>query len=225
MRINLHKSKIMGIAVDNSLVTQAANSIGCLTLSLPFQYLGVNIGSHMSRIKSWDIVLTPIYYMSMYKAPMYVINKLEAIRSHFFNGGDPNIRKMTFVKWENVLASKDKGGNSGSMEKLGYHIKPKGVNQIGLICFALSYFVKQGIDLLDTLRKRLFALELDKKISMAGKMAQPSLITSFRRNPRSGTEASHRLNVDISFGRHLSPNILKEGVLPFRRRRVFCLLG
>ncbi|GJX54185.1 RNA-directed DNA polymerase, eukaryota, reverse transcriptase zinc-binding domain protein [Tanacetum coccineum] len=36
MRINLHKSKIMGIAVDNSLVTQAANSIGCLTLSLPF---------------------------------------------------------------------------------------------------------------------------------------------------------------------------------------------
>ncbi|GJW82616.1 hypothetical protein Tco_0146591 [Tanacetum coccineum] len=44
MRINLHKSKIMGIAVDNSLVTQAANSIGCLTLSLPFQYLGVNIG-------------------------------------------------------------------------------------------------------------------------------------------------------------------------------------
>ncbi|GJZ49288.1 RNA-directed DNA polymerase, eukaryota [Tanacetum coccineum] len=101
--------KIMGIAVDNSLVTQAANSIGCLTLSLPFQYLGVNIGSHMSRIKSWDIVYS-IYYMSMYKAPMYVINKLEAIRSHFFNGGDPNIRKMTFVKWENVLASKDKGG-------------------------------------------------------------------------------------------------------------------
>ncbi|GKD90626.1 RNA-directed DNA polymerase, eukaryota, reverse transcriptase zinc-binding domain protein [Tanacetum coccineum] len=37
---------------------------------------------------------------------------------------------------------------------------------------------------------RLFALELDKKISVAGKMAQPSLITSFRRNPRSGTEAS-----------------------------------
>ncbi|GJY77834.1 RNA-directed DNA polymerase, eukaryota [Tanacetum coccineum] len=30
----------------------------------------------------------------------------------------------------------------------------------------------------------------DKKISVAGKMAQPSLITSFRRNTRSGTEAS-----------------------------------
>ncbi|GJR64380.1 hypothetical protein Tco_0010445 [Tanacetum coccineum] len=112
----------------NQLERTTTFSIGCLTLSLPFQYLGVNIGSHMSRIKSWDIVhnkvqgrlskwkskvlsvggrltllksvlgATPIYYMSMYKAPMYVINKLEAIRSHFFNGGDPNIRKMTFVK-------------------------------------------------------------------------------------------------------------------------------
>ncbi|GJZ26581.1 hypothetical protein Tco_0570834, partial [Tanacetum coccineum] len=57
MRINLHKSKIMGIAVDNSLVTQAANSIGCLTLSLPFQYLGVNIGrAPCPRTKSWDFV-------------------------------------------------------------------------------------------------------------------------------------------------------------------------
>ncbi|GJT34263.1 RNA-directed DNA polymerase, eukaryota [Tanacetum coccineum] len=36
MRINLYKCKIMGISVDNSLVTQAANSIGCLTFSLPF---------------------------------------------------------------------------------------------------------------------------------------------------------------------------------------------
>ncbi|GJX91166.1 RNA-directed DNA polymerase, eukaryota, reverse transcriptase zinc-binding domain protein [Tanacetum coccineum] len=281
MRINLHKSKIMGIAVDNSLVTQAANSIGCLTLSLPFQYLGVNIGSHMSRIKSWDIVLnkvqgrlskwkskvlsvggrltllksvlgaTPIYYMSMYKAPMYVINKLEAIRSHFFNGGDPNIRKMTFVKWENVLASKDKGGMGvssffalnralifkwiwrfhsqgfslwsrvikaihGVDGKLGYHIKPSASSNWIDIVRTLPILLNKGIDLLGYIKKkvgngektlfwyepwkgdvsfnnlfpRLFALELDKKISVAGKMAQPSLITSFRRNPRSGTEAS-----------------------------------
>ncbi|GJY69431.1 RNA-directed DNA polymerase, eukaryota, reverse transcriptase zinc-binding domain protein [Tanacetum coccineum] len=240
MRINLHKSKIMGIAVDNSLVTQAANSIGCLTLSLPFQYLGVNIGSHMSRIKSWDIVLnkvqgrlskwkskvlsvggrltllksvlgvTPIYYMSMYKAPMYVINKLEAIRSHFFNGGDPNIRKMTFVKWENVLASKDKGGmgvssffalNRALIFKWIWRFHSQGFSLWSSVIKAIQGRWKSlGIDLLDTLRKRLFALELDKKISMAGKMAQPSLITSFRRNPRSGDEefsvSSARILID-----------------------------
>nr|GEZ78703.1 RNA-directed DNA polymerase, eukaryota, reverse transcriptase zinc-binding domain protein [Tanacetum cinerariifolium] len=87
----------------------------------------VNIDGHMSRIKSWDVVInkthsrlskwkmkvlsiggrltllksvlgsTPIYYMSLFKAPIHVINKLEAIRSHFFNGVDPNVQKMTFV--------------------------------------------------------------------------------------------------------------------------------
>ncbi|GJX55137.1 RNA-directed DNA polymerase, eukaryota, partial [Tanacetum coccineum] len=255
MRINLHKSKIMGIAVDNSLVTQAANSIGCLTLSLPFQYLGVNIGSHVSRIKSWDIVLnkvqgrlskwkskvlsvggrlillksvlgaTPIYYMSMYKAPMYMINKFEAIRSHFFNGGDPNNRKMTFVKWENVLASKDKGGMGvssffahnrafifkwiwrfysqgfslwsrvikaihGVDGKLGYLIKPSASSNWIDIVRTLPILLNKGIDLLGYIKKRLFDLELDKKIFVAGKMAQPSLIISFRRNPRSDEEFS-----------------------------------
>ncbi|GJR56585.1 RNA-directed DNA polymerase, eukaryota, reverse transcriptase zinc-binding domain protein, partial [Tanacetum coccineum] len=178
MRINLHKSKIMGIAVDNSLVTQAANSIGCLTLSLPFQYLGVNIGA------------TPIYYMSMYKAPMYVINKLEAIRSHFFNGGDPNIRKMTFIKWENVLASKDKGGMGvlsffalnralifkwiwrfhsqgfslwsrvikaihGVDGMLGYHIKPSASSNWIDIVRTLPILLNKGIDLLGYIKKKV----------------------------------------------------------------------
>lgn len=37
---------------------------------------------------------------------------------------------------------------------------------------------------------RLYALELDKKISVATKVAQSGLITSFRRAPRSGLESS-----------------------------------
>nr|GEX11404.1 RNA-directed DNA polymerase, eukaryota [Tanacetum cinerariifolium] len=39
-----------------------------------------------------------------------VLNKLEAIRSHFFHGVDPSVRKMMLVKWNNVLASKEMGG-------------------------------------------------------------------------------------------------------------------
>ncbi|GKB29112.1 putative RNA-directed DNA polymerase, eukaryota, reverse transcriptase zinc-binding domain protein, partial [Tanacetum coccineum] len=201
MRINLHKSKIMGIAVDNSLVTQAANSIGCLTLSLPFQYLGVNIGSHMSRIKSWDIVLnkvqgrlskwkskvlsvggrltllksilgaTPIYYMSMYKAPMYVINKLEAIPSHFFNGGDPNIRKMTLLIFGLMLLRLF----IGVVVRAGYHIKPSAsANWIDIVHSSL--FVKSiGIAFLGYIKKKVGTCE--RKLL-------------FWCNPRSGTEAS-----------------------------------
>nr|GEW89565.1 hypothetical protein [Tanacetum cinerariifolium] len=58
--INLKKSKLMGVAVENSLVTSAANNIGCMTLSLLFPYLGVNVGSHMSRIASWDVVINKV---------------------------------------------------------------------------------------------------------------------------------------------------------------------
>ncbi|GJZ39987.1 RNA-directed DNA polymerase, eukaryota, reverse transcriptase zinc-binding domain protein [Tanacetum coccineum] len=35
---------------------------------------------------------------------------MKSIRSHFFNGADPNTRKMTLIKWDNVLVSKNKGG-------------------------------------------------------------------------------------------------------------------
>nr|GEW70555.1 RNA-directed DNA polymerase, eukaryota, reverse transcriptase zinc-binding domain protein [Tanacetum cinerariifolium] len=43
-------------------------------------------------------------------APVQVINKLEAIRSHFSHGVDPSVRKLMLVKWNNVLASKGMGG-------------------------------------------------------------------------------------------------------------------
>nr|GEX18419.1 RNA-directed DNA polymerase, eukaryota, reverse transcriptase zinc-binding domain protein [Tanacetum cinerariifolium] len=48
--------------------------------------------------------------MSLFKAPLQVINKLEAIRSHLFHGVDPSVRKIMLVKWNNVLASKEMGG-------------------------------------------------------------------------------------------------------------------
>nr|GEZ60652.1 RNA-directed DNA polymerase, eukaryota [Tanacetum cinerariifolium] len=207
LRINLHKSKLMGIAVENSLVNLAANSISCMTLNHPFQYLGVNIGGHMSWISSWDVVInkilgrlskwkskvlyvggrltllksfvgsTPIYYMSMFKAPIHVINKLKAICSHFFNGVDPNVRKMTFVKWENVLTSKENGG--------------LGVSSFyALNCALIFKWVWRFHTQSFSLWSRLFALELNKTITVAGKMAHPSLGTSFRRNPRSGTKQS-----------------------------------
>ncbi|GKG19353.1 hypothetical protein Tco_0376452, partial [Tanacetum coccineum] len=34
LHINLHKSKLLGLAVENNLVNLAANSIGCMTLSI-----------------------------------------------------------------------------------------------------------------------------------------------------------------------------------------------
>nr|GEY90244.1 RNA-directed DNA polymerase, eukaryota [Tanacetum cinerariifolium] len=94
LSINMHKSKLMGIAVDDDIVNQAAHSIGCLQLKPPFSYLGS----------------TPIYYMSLFKVPSQVLKMMEFIYSRFFNGIDIMEKKLSFISWNKVLASKDRGG-------------------------------------------------------------------------------------------------------------------
>ncbi|GJV42910.1 RNA-directed DNA polymerase, eukaryota [Tanacetum coccineum] len=140
LRLNMSKSKLMGIYVDADKVAQAARKIGCVTLKTPFTYLGSKVGGHMSRIQSWNETIEamasrlskwkmktlsiggrltllksvlgsmPIYHMSIFKVPMKILQRMESIRSYFFNGSDPLAKKPTWVKWTNVLASKEKGG-------------------------------------------------------------------------------------------------------------------
>ncbi|GJZ94122.1 RNA-directed DNA polymerase, eukaryota [Tanacetum coccineum] len=53
LRINMSKSKLLGIFVDADKVDQAARKISCVTLKTPFTYLGSKVGGLMSRIQSW----------------------------------------------------------------------------------------------------------------------------------------------------------------------------
>ncbi|GJY67261.1 RNA-directed DNA polymerase, eukaryota [Tanacetum coccineum] len=121
-------------------VKQAANKIGCLILSCPFSYLGSKVGVSMSRIQDWREVIDkmkhrlskwkmkslsiggrltllksvlgsiPIFNMSIFKVPLMVLKEMESIRGRFFNGHEFGSRKASWIKWEKVLASKDKGG-------------------------------------------------------------------------------------------------------------------
>ncbi|GJU60440.1 RNA-directed DNA polymerase, eukaryota, reverse transcriptase zinc-binding domain protein [Tanacetum coccineum] len=49
LRINMTKSKLMGISVANETIDQEANKIGCTRLKAPFYYLGSKVGDLMSR--------------------------------------------------------------------------------------------------------------------------------------------------------------------------------
>ncbi|GKC85157.1 RNA-directed DNA polymerase, eukaryota, partial [Tanacetum coccineum] len=60
LKINLHKSKLIGIGVSSNVVEAAASLIGCSMLTTPFNYLGVKVGSNMSRITSWDDVISKV---------------------------------------------------------------------------------------------------------------------------------------------------------------------
>ncbi|GJR01442.1 RNA-directed DNA polymerase, eukaryota [Tanacetum coccineum] len=60
LKINMCKSKIMGIEVDNGKVSRAATKFGCLVLKAPFLYLGSYVGGDMNKIQSWKDIIDRI---------------------------------------------------------------------------------------------------------------------------------------------------------------------
>nr|GEV38417.1 RNA-directed DNA polymerase, eukaryota, reverse transcriptase zinc-binding domain protein [Tanacetum cinerariifolium] len=117
-----------GMGVKQDEVEMAANLVGCSTFTSSFKYLGVKVGDNMSRLNSWDDVISKVsnrlsnwklktlsiggrltliksvlslfqlYHMSIFKAPMGVLNKLESIRRNFFNGTDDSSLWSRFIK-------------------------------------------------------------------------------------------------------------------------------
>nr|GEW65867.1 putative RNA-directed DNA polymerase, eukaryota, reverse transcriptase zinc-binding domain protein [Tanacetum cinerariifolium] len=140
LKINLKKSHLLGVGIPNANIFAAAVSLGCSVMKTPFKYLGAMVGGNMSMIKAWNDTIgklksrlskwklktlfiggrltllksvlgfTPIYSMSLYKVPKSVLNSMEVIRRNFFNGIQGEERKITWVKWSKMLASKNHGG-------------------------------------------------------------------------------------------------------------------
>nr|GEY68747.1 RNA-directed DNA polymerase, eukaryota [Tanacetum cinerariifolium] len=135
-----------GVGVKQDEVKMAANLVGCSNFTSPFKYLGVKVGDNMSRFNSWDEVISKVsnrlsnwklkalsiggrltliksvlslillYHMSIFKAPMGVLNKLESIRRKFFNGTDGMEKKISWIDsslWSRFI--KAMHGNHGAL--------------------------------------------------------------------------------------------------------------
>ncbi|GJT69286.1 RNA-directed DNA polymerase, eukaryota, reverse transcriptase zinc-binding domain protein [Tanacetum coccineum] len=254
--------------------------IGCGILNTPFSFLGSKVGGCMSRIKSWDEVIDkmvnrlskwkmktlsiggrltllkavfgsmPIYHMSIFKVPMLVLQRMESIRCHFFNGNDLDSKRSIWVSWNKVLTSKEKGGlgvsslfalNRALMFKWVWRFfnqsdslwvrvihaihgvdgrigRAGNVGHTSIWCDIIKEMdrlASHGIDLISMMHKkigngsntsfwkdrwrgeqrlkevfpRIYALEVNKHISVAFKFEQTSLSSSLRRMPRSGIES------------------------------------
>ncbi|KAL7594350.1 uncharacterized protein LOC111895781 [Lactuca sativa] len=117
LRVNFHKSKVFGVGASNTETAQWVHILGCEAGVLPFTYLGVPVGANMNLIKNWNPIIEkfrnklsrwkaktlsfggrltlikdvlgnlPTYYMSLFRAPIEVIEKLENIRRKFLWGG------------------------------------------------------------------------------------------------------------------------------------------
>nr|GEX15802.1 hypothetical protein [Tanacetum cinerariifolium] len=140
LSINLKKSNLLGVRVRSEYVKDAVVSLGCLTMQTPFKYLGVMVGGSCATSQAWEDTIgklkarlsnwklktlsvggrlallksvlgsTPIYNLSIYKAPKSVLHSMESLRRNFFNGSQCSERKITWIKWSTTLASKKNGG-------------------------------------------------------------------------------------------------------------------
>nr|GEV55874.1 RNA-directed DNA polymerase, eukaryota [Tanacetum cinerariifolium] len=140
LTINLKKSHLLGVGISIESVNAAALNLGCSTIKTPFKYLGVMVGGNSLTSQAWDDTIgkckarlsnwklktlyvgvrltllksvlgsTPIYNMSIYKVLKSVLHTLESIHRNFFNGVQGDERKIMWIKWTKVLASKKYGG-------------------------------------------------------------------------------------------------------------------
>ncbi|GKD58971.1 hypothetical protein Tco_1296480 [Tanacetum coccineum] len=140
LKINLDKSCLFGVGIPVSEVISVASSLGCAHGTIPFMYLGLSVGRRMRLIDGWQGIINrlrdrlslweakslsvrgrltliksvlgslPIYYLSLFKAPLSVIKTLEAIRCNFFWGHKDNNPRINWVKWNSILLDPKLGG-------------------------------------------------------------------------------------------------------------------
>ncbi|XP_076926310.1 uncharacterized protein LOC143589432 [Bidens hawaiensis] len=60
LRINLHKSNLFGIEVEDDEVDDMWAVVGCRRGLFPFDYLGIKVGANMNRIGNWSSIINVV---------------------------------------------------------------------------------------------------------------------------------------------------------------------
>jgi len=140
LKVKFHKSKLARISVDSYAMSTYAKTLNCNIMSLPFQYLGVQVGGNPrkkqfwepikrkieARLSSWKgrflsmagqicllkLVFTaiPLFYLSIFKAPAAVCNRIRSIQRKFLWDWGRQNKSISWVSWDNVCKPLQEGG-------------------------------------------------------------------------------------------------------------------
>ncbi|XP_058732600.1 uncharacterized protein LOC131604130 [Vicia villosa] len=124
LRINYHKSKLIGVNINPHFMGVATNFLNCRPKEKKLKFLGILIGSNPRRISSWKPLLDnvrrkfsfwkgrwlsfgeritliksilsslAIFTLSFYKAPKKVIAEINRMQSNFLCGGVEEKRNL-----------------------------------------------------------------------------------------------------------------------------------
>nr|GEV36499.1 RNA-directed DNA polymerase, eukaryota, reverse transcriptase zinc-binding domain protein [Tanacetum cinerariifolium] len=209
LRINMCKSKLIGLHVDGELVHRAARQLGCLVLNLPFSYLGLIVGDNMARQQAWG----------------GIVDRVKKKLSKFFNGHVQDSKKASWLNWNNVIMSKDRGRlgvsslyaiDRGLLVKWGHNscwrniikevesLSKQGIHVLNYLRIKLGdgmsskFWIRSWSDegVLKDMFPRVYALESCKNITIADKVRQENPYQTFRRTPRGGVEQEQFQHVD-----------------------------
>ncbi|KAL8513823.1 hypothetical protein ACS0TY_013077 [Phlomoides rotata] len=113
LSVNFHKSYIVGVNIEQQILEEITNFLGCEVQQLPLAYLGLHVGITHWRTLAWSSLVArvrrrlakwkdknlsfsgritliqsvlsaiPIYYLSFYRIPKSIIKELITIQREF----------------------------------------------------------------------------------------------------------------------------------------------
>ncbi|GKE69824.1 hypothetical protein Tco_1527896, partial [Tanacetum coccineum] len=175
LRINMSKSKLIGISVEEEKVDQAASKIGCVTLMAPFSYLG---GKKSIWVK-WNNMLASKEKGGLGVSSLYALNRALMFKWIW-----------RFITQRSSLWARDIKANHGDDGK----ISKNSISGYPSIWCDIVQEMEEDVWRENVAFKykypRLYALVSCKSIDVAAKLAHSSMVYSFRCVPRGGMEQS-----------------------------------
>lgn len=139
LKVNFHKLKLAGINVDRNFEVYT-KTLKCSLMGIPFKYLGLEGGGNPKKKKFWESILSkisarlcawmgrllslarricliksiftviPLFYLSLFKAPESVYNKIISIQRRFLWACGRDDRSIAWVRWENLYKQVEEDG-------------------------------------------------------------------------------------------------------------------
>ncbi|GJZ54243.1 hypothetical protein Tco_0609128 [Tanacetum coccineum] len=148
----------------------------------------LSIGGRLTLLKS-VLGSIPIFHMSIFKVPLTVLRSLESIRCQFFNGHELKSNKSSWVKWNSVLAAKEKrwswsfkrapGRDGGGLSiKAFYGVDGEEIKVSNMLAGPAGGILLMNKPL-KLLFPRIYALDNIKDATICMKLNEPSLDNNF----------------------------------------------